>query len=133
MEYLIVYTGNSFWFFQLLRLTQRAVHAFGVELPPRNLLCILVMPMQHGVLFNIQQVYVSLDYESRFLLDKEIIGLTVNRFGKSLMALTTAGFGLSLDLDYVRSALALVALLWLVATYRLVRLVDSSEVKSKTE
>jgi ATP/ADP translocase len=83
-------------------------------------------------LFNIQQVYVSLDYESRFL-GKEIIGLTVNRFGKSLMALTTAGFGLSLDLDYVRSALALVALLWLVATYRLVRLVDISEVKSKTE
>jgi ATP/ADP translocase len=75
---------------------------------------------------------VSLDYESRFL-GKEIIGLTVNRFGKSIMAL--ACFGLSLDLDYLRSALALVAFLWLIATYRLVRLVDvgTSEVKSKTE
>jgi ATP/ADP translocase len=75
---------------------------------------------------------VSLDYESRFL-GKEIIGLTVNRFGKSIMAL--ACFGLSLDLDYLRSALALVAFLWLIATYRLIRLVDvgTSEAKSKTE
>jgi ATP/ADP translocase len=80
-------------------------------------------------------VYVSLDYESQFL-GKEIIGLTVNRFGKSITALTTACFGLSLDLDYLRSALVLVACLWWIATYRLVRLVDVgtiSEAKSKTE
>jgi ATP/ADP translocase len=80
-------------------------------------------------------VYVSLDYESQFL-GKEIIGLTVNRFGKSIMALTTACFGLSVDLDHLRSSLVFVAFLWLIATYRLVRLFDvgtTSETKSKTE
>jgi ATP/ADP translocase len=78
-------------------------------------------------------VYVSLDYESQFL-GKEIIGLTVNRFGKSIMALTTACFGLSV-IDHLRSSLVLVAFLWLIATYRLVRLFDvgTSETKAKTE
>jgi ATP/ADP translocase len=77
---------------------------------------------------------VSLDYESQFL-GKEIIGLTVNRFGKSIMALTTACFGLSVDLDHLRASLVFVAFLWFIATYRLVRLFDvgTSETKSKTE
>jgi hypothetical protein len=66
-------------------------------------------------------------------LGKEIIGLTANRFGKSIMALTTALFGATLDYDYFRVALVILALLWMIATFRVVRLANGGEVKAKAD
>jgi ATP/ADP translocase len=71
-----------------------------------------------------EMVYVSLDYESRFI-GKEIIGLFVNRAGKSTMAvglsLATNFFGSSssgLDQMFVQ-ALSVSSLFWLLASYPL--------------
>jgi ATP/ADP translocase len=65
---------------------------------------------------------VSLDYESRFL-GKEIIGVFVNRLGKSLIAiglsLITAYFGAQLDLQYLSITLVIVSVAWLLVSYRL--------------
>lgn len=72
------------------------------------------------------QVYVSLDYESRFV-GKEIIGLFVNRVGKSAMAiglsLVTNWFGQSKDQWFVQ-ALSVSSLLWLFASYPLAQPVE---------
>ena len=85
-------------------------------------------------------MYVSLDYESRFL-GKEIIGVFVNRVGKSVVAIAlsfvTAYFGSELDLQYLSVALVAVAAAWLFVSYRLTLFlgVDANDEKarSKTE
>lgn len=69
-----------------------------------------------------EMVYVSLDYESRFL-GKEIIGVFVNRVGKSVVAIGlsffTAYFGEELDLKYLSMALVVIGAAWLCVSYRL--------------
>jgi ATP/ADP translocase len=69
------------------------------------------------------QLYVSLDYESRFI-GKEIIGLFVNRFGKSSMAalllLVTNLNGSSPMMDKLFvQALSVSSFLWLFTAYPL--------------
>ena len=63
-----------------------------------------------------------MDYESRFL-GKEIIGVFVNRVGKSVVAIglsiVTAYFGAELDLQYLSMTLVGVAAAWLFVSYRL--------------
>jgi hypothetical protein len=86
-------------------------------------LSVATNPLSHSVLIVIQ-LYVSLDYESRFV-GKEIIGLFVNRLGKSGMAvilsLVTSLFGSSpiLDKAFVQ-ALSVSSFLWLFASYPLI-------------
>jgi ATP/ADP translocase len=87
-----------------------------------------------------EMVYVSLDYESRFL-GKEIIGVFVNRVGKSAMAIglsaITVYFGSQFDLYYISVALAVVAISWLIVCFRLTRILErtksAEEEKSKIE
>ena len=88
-----------------------------------------------------EMVYVSLDYESRFL-GKEIIGVFVNRVGKSAMAIAlsavTAYFGSQFDLYYLSVALVVVATAWLIVCFRLTNLLgkalsEEESEKKKTE
>ena len=87
-----------------------------------------------------EMVYVSLDYESRFL-GKEIIGVFVNRVGKSAVAIglsaVAAYFGTQFDLHYLSIALAVGATAWLIVSWRLAGMLSETdtdnEVKSKTE
>jgi len=96
-------------------------------------------------LFFLGKVYVSLDYESRFL-GKEIIGVFVNRVGKSVVSIgisaVTAYFGPRFDLQYLSIALVAISAAWLGVTFQLTTyLVEEGESttpkkdadKSKTE
>jgi ATP/ADP translocase len=65
---------------------------------------------------------VPLDYESRFL-GKEIIGVFVNRVGKSVvgigLSIVSAYYGSHSDLQPLALVLVLIAFGWLLVTYRL--------------
>lgn len=89
-----------------------------------------------------EMVYVSLDYESRFL-GKEIIGVFVNRVGKSATAMglsaLTSYLGSQFHLSYLSAALVVVATAWLLVCFRLTWLLGNmdrtgtKEQKAKTE
>lgn len=76
-----------------------------------------------------EMVYVSLDYESRFL-GKEIIGVFVNRVGKSVVAIglsaVTAYFGSQIDLGYLSMALVVVSVFSLLVSYQLTKFLDGT-------
>jgi ATP/ADP translocase len=78
-----------------------------------------------------------MDYESRFL-GKEIIGVFVNRVGKSVVAiglsLVSAYYGSQSDLQPLSLALVLIASGWLLVTYRLTTLLgEGPAAKAKKE
>jgi ATP/ADP translocase len=81
----------------------------------------------------VEMVYVSLDYESRFY-GKEVIGLFVDRLGKSSSAVVLSfvsgifGQSPSLDRAFVQ-ALSVASLLWLFASYPLAH----QNIKAKME
>jgi len=76
-----------------------------------------------------EMVYVSLDYESRFL-GKEIIGVFVNRVGKSAVAIglsvVTTYYGSDLDLKHLSTALVVISILSWLLSYRLSKFLDKT-------
>jgi len=76
-----------------------------------------------------EMVYVSLDYESRFL-GKEIIGVFVNRVGKSAVAIglsvVTTYYGSDLDLKHLSTALVVISILSWLLSYRLSKILDKT-------
>ncbi|CAB9507095.1 expressed unknown protein [Seminavis robusta] len=98
---------------------------------------LLMKAMEYSVRgVTTEMVYVNLDYESRFL-GKEIIGVFVNRVGKSLVAiglsLVTVYFGSQSGLQYLSLALVAVAAGWLLVTYRLTTFLEDSPSKEKQQ
>lgn len=79
-----------------------------------------------------QQIYVSMDYESRFL-GKEIVGLVANRVGKSATAIGLAIITLGVDPGVFRCVtpflLCIISCLWLFASYRLVICLNKNKVE----
>jgi ATP/ADP translocase len=79
---------------------------------------------------------VPMDYESRFL-GKEIIGVFVNRVGKSVVAiglsLVSAYYGSHSDLQPLSLALVLIASGWLLVTYRLTTLLGEGLAANSTK
>lgn len=74
----------------------------------------------------------SLDYESRFL-GKEIIGVFVNRVGKSAVSLFSAYWGAQLSLYYLSVALVVVSTAWLAVSLQMIKLLDEPVTESGDE
>lgn len=68
----------------------------------------------------------SLDYESRFL-GKEIIGVFVNRVGKSAVSMLTAYWGKQLSLYYLSISLMVVSACWLAVSLWMTKMLDDSD------
>jgi len=82
-----------------------------------------------------QMIFVSLDFESRYL-GKEIIGIVGNRLGNmgisGLISLIQCTFG-TISMRQLTSLTVLATLVWSICVYRLSRLVSTRYILDKKE